>query len=179
MNSGRNGENGLEIRAERPGDIATIAQVNRAAFGQPDEAELVDALRRDPDAWLPNLSLVALRGERIVGHLLISRVRLDGPDGADAASLAPMAVLPELQRDGVGSALVRHGLTVAAGSGERLVVVLGHAGYYPRFGFLPARPLGVHSPYEVDDEHWMAIDLTGIGGHPRGTVAYPAAFGSL
>ena len=172
-------DNRLEIRAERPGDRGAIAELNRLAFGRPDEADLVDALRRDPTAWLPELSLVALRGARLVGHLLISRVWLNGPEGGDAASLAPMAVLPEQQRAGVGSALVRHGLARAAEGGEQLVVVLGHSEYYPRFGFIPARRLGVLSPYEVDDEHWMALDLTGTGTHPRGTVGYPAAFGAL
>lgn len=166
----------LRIRPERADDVEAIAAVNRAAFGQANEADLVDALRADATAWLPHLSLVAERDGRIIGHLLVSRLRLDGPDGGIAAGLAPMAVASDVQRTGVGAALIRHAVDEARATGERLIVVLGHAGYYPRFGFAAARPQGVLPPFDVDDAHWMALDLTGTGDHPRGTVIYPPAF---
>jgi predicted N-acetyltransferase YhbS len=168
----------VEVRAERAGDVGRIHEVNALAFGQPDEADLVDRLRQDPAAWIPGLSLVAVETGRVVGHLLVSRVQVVGPRGGPAASLAPMAVVPGAQGRGIGSALVRQAIDRAASAGEQVVVVLGHADYYPRFGFAAARPQGLLPAFDVDDAHWMALDLSGRGEHPRGTVAYPAAFGA-
>lgn len=171
----------MEVRAETPADVDAIAAVTAAAFGRAAEADLVAALRADPDAWLPGLSLVAVDpadGE-VVGHVLVTRARLDGPDGGPVAALAPMAVAPAHQGRGVGSALVRGALDAAAARGERLVVVLGHPGYYPRFDFRPARPQGVEAPFPVDDDVWLALDLGGDGPAPRGTVVYPRAFGAV
>lgn len=166
----------MHVRREQPHDRVGVRAVETAAFGRAEEADLVDALRADPAAWV-DLSFVALEGDRTVGHLLLTRLPLDGPEGGDALALAPMAVAPEAQGTGVGTALARAALAEARQAGERLVVVLGHPGYYPRFGFAPARPLGVEPPIEVADEAWMALDLTGTGEHPRGRARYPAAFG--
>jgi putative acetyltransferase len=93
-------------------------------------------------------------------------------------ALAPCAVLPERQRTGAGSAAIRGALEAARERGEELVVVLGRAGYYPRFGFVPASGLGIRAPFEVPDEAFMALPLGSAADLPRGAVAYPDAFGA-
>jgi putative acetyltransferase len=126
-------------RAEQSGDEAAIRRVNQIAFDRPEEANLVDALRGS-EAWLSELSLVAEDDSGIVGHALFSVVDLNG--GVELLSLGPMAVVSHRQRTGVGKALVMHGLKSARQTTYPLVVVLGHPGYYPRFGFEPARGSG-------------------------------------
>ncbi|WP_233548664.1 GNAT family N-acetyltransferase [Galactobacter valiniphilus] len=121
-------------RPEAPGEEAAVFAVNAAAFPAEDEARLVDALRADADAWIPGLSTVTLDGAgRVVGHALLTRCTVGGEP---ALALAPCAVLPEVQGRGTGSAAIRAGLDAArarvAEGGENLVVVLGHAAYYPR-----------------------------------------------
>jgi len=145
------------IREERPEDVAGVRRVNEQAFGQPQEAALVDALRAH-DAVL--LSLVALDGDRVVGHVLYSAVRLEsGGDALEGAGLAPMAVLPELQRTGIGSELVARGALELRERGCPFIVVLGHPEYYPRFGFVPASRHGVRCPWEVPDEVFLLLPL--------------------
>lgn len=164
------------VRSELPGDRDAIRRVNELAFEGPAEADIVDALR-DSEAWLPNLSLVAEDGTEIVGHALFSLVRLDS--GPELLSLGPMAVLPKRQRGGVGTALVRRGLRRGRGTEYPLVVVLGHPEYYPRFGFRPARPYGIETPYDAPDEAWMALPLPAYDDRVRGTVLYPPAWDSV
>ncbi|MEV3853634.1 bifunctional class I SAM-dependent methyltransferase/N-acetyltransferase [Streptomyces sp. NPDC050095] len=169
---------GWVTRPETDGDRAAVHAVNAAAFPTPDEAGLVDALRADEGAWLEGLSCVAEAPDgTVAAHALITRCTVDG---APAAALAPVAVLPEYQRTGAGSAVVRAVLEAARARGERLVLVLGHPEYYPRFGFTPASAYGIKAPFEVPDEAMMALDLGGgaaSGPLPKGTIAYPAAFG--
>jgi putative acetyltransferase len=146
------------VRRERPDDLAAVRQVHERAFGRRQEADLVDALRMRGKAVL---SLVAVEDDRIVGHILFSRVTIDSGDRTSpAVGLAPMAVLPERQRRGIGSQLVTTGLVECRNAGYDCVVVLGHAAYYPRFGFVPASRYGLKSEYEVPDEAFMiwAID---------------------
>ncbi|MFE6228322.1 GNAT family N-acetyltransferase [Streptomyces sp. NPDC057854] len=163
------------VRAERDGDRAAVREVVAAAFGRPDEADLVDALRADPDAWLPGLSVVAEAPDgSVAAHALITRCRVGG---APAAALAPVSVAPEHQRTGAGQAVVRAALDAARLAGERLVLVLGHPEYYPRFGFARASAYGIKPAFEVPDEAMMALVLDGSAPVPAGTVAYPAAFG--
>jgi putative acetyltransferase len=184
---------GVLVRAERandPAELAAIRAVVRRAFGQDDEAELLDALRADP-AWLPDLGLVAvLRPDRdgtishpggggavgafggIVGH--VAGTRLD-VGGDPAVALAPLSVAPEHQRRGVGTALVVAQLAAARAQGEVLVVVLGDPAYYHRFGFRPARALGVTGPYDEAGNAFQALPLT-AGPVPTGWAAYAAAF---
>jgi putative acetyltransferase len=167
----------LRIRAEEPGDIPYIRLVNTAAFGGPAEAALVDALRTG-DAFIPDLSLVAeIRGQ-VVGHILFTPVVIRSDDHeTPALSLAPVAVLPDFQRLGIGSRLVEEGLARARILGHRLVIVVGHPGYYPRFGFLPARPQGLSAPFPVPDEAFMVCELAaGALAGAEGTVVYPPPF---
>jgi putative acetyltransferase len=166
----------IVVRPELPGDRDAIRRVNELAFEGPAEADIVDALR-DSNAWLPSLSLVAEDGTGIVGHALFSLVRLDS--GPELLSLGPMAVLPERQRGGVGTALVRRGVRRARGTEYPLVVVLGHPDYYPRFGFRPARLYGIETPYDAPDEAWMALPLPAYDDRVRGTVLYPPAWDSV
>jgi putative acetyltransferase len=146
------------VRQERPEDVAGIRHVNEQAFDGPAEADIVDLLRARGKVAL---SLVAAQDDRIVGHILFSPVMIEseGELCASAVGLAPMAVLPELQKQGIGSRLVKHGLEQCRKAGYQCVVVLGHAEYYPRFGFLPASRYGLKCVYDVPDEVFMAIEL--------------------
>ncbi len=170
----------ITLRSEQPADCAAIAEVNREAFGQWNEAELVAALRQ-AEGFDPALSLVAVRESEVVGHILFSPIDIER-DGGDvpAVALAPMAVRPAYQRRGVGSALVGTGLEVCRRVGHRIVVVLGHAEYYPRFGFTPACECGVRAPFEVPDEAFMVLSLVDGGlDDVAGVVRYPAPFSDL
>ncbi|WP_129656663.1 GNAT family N-acetyltransferase [Rothia halotolerans] len=162
-------------RPETPADHDAVRAVEEAAFPTAEEADLVDALRADPAAWIEGLSYVVEDREGpVAGHALLTRCTVGG---RPALALAPCAVLPERQRMGAGSAAIRGALEAARERGEGLVVVLGHAGYYPRFGFVPASGLGIRAPFEVPDEAFMALPLRPAAGLPRGVVAYPDAFG--
>lgn len=159
------------IRAETGADRAAVYDVNRLAFGQPDEAELVDRLRA---AGRAIVSLVAVSDGTVVGHILFSPVTVeDGGAAPHWLGLAPMAVRPARQRSGIGAALVRAGLGAARAAGATAVVVLGHPQYYPRFGFTPASRAGLRCVYDAPDEAFMAIELVagGLAGR-RGLVRY-------
>lgn len=163
------------IRQELPEDFDAVRELNRLAFGQDAEGRLVDLLRRTGDALT---SLVATDEEtgNVIAHIFFSRVRIETATGyVDAVSLAPMAVLPDWQRKGIGSSLVRRGLEECRALGEKIVVVLGHADYYPRFGFSAelAKPLeGPHNGPE-----WMALELAeGALAGVSGKVRYAEAF---
>lgn len=162
-------------RAETGADIPAVREINLAAFPTAAEADLVDALRADPAAWVEGLSLIAAdeRG-RPVGHALLTRCHIDT---TPALGLAPCAVLPEWQRTGAGSAAVRAALAAARSLGERHVVVLGHPAYYPRFGFTRASEHGIGLTIDVPDEAVMALALDDGHPLPRGTVHYAAPFG--
>src|SRR5688500_5814393 len=121
----------LRTRKETKGDWPAIASVTEAAFGKPREARMVEAIR-NTDGFVPELSLVAEEDGRVVGHIMLSYVRLEGQERL-LLEIAPMSVHPERQRSGVGSALIQEALRLADGRGEPLVLVLGHAAYYPRF----------------------------------------------
>jgi putative acetyltransferase len=164
----------LEIRPEESDDYAAVRRVLERAFGSGSgEAELVEALRA-ADAHLPELCLVALDEGRVVGHLFFSQARLE--TGDDVLALAPMAVLPERQREGIGSRLLEDGLRRARQSAFPLVVVVGHPEYYPRFGFEPAGAYGVRAPWNLPAEAWMALRLPAYRPEARGLVSYPRPF---
>jgi putative acetyltransferase len=136
----------------------------------------VDALR-DSDAHVPELCLVAILDGSVVGHIAFSRARL--VSGPQVLALAPMAVRPDHQRRGAGSALISEALKRAAATHFPLIVLVGHADYYPRFGFEPADALGIKAPFDVPPEAWMAYRLPAYTPEARGTVMYPDAFGSV
>ncbi|MFD4658029.1 GNAT family N-acetyltransferase [Kitasatospora sp. NPDC058444] len=166
----------VTTRVECPDDAPATRRVHMAAFPGPDEADLVDALRRDP-AWLPGLSVVAVDGAGLViGHALLTRLRVG--DGRGLA-LAPVAVAPEWQRRGVGELVVRAALAAAEEAGEKLVVVLGDPEYYGRFGFAPAGRHEVTGPFEVPEEYFQALPLAAYDGAPRGLCRYPEPFVSV
>ena len=169
------GAKGRWVRREGTDDRDAIRTVNIEAFGQGNEANLVDTLREESATFL---SFVAGEGDQVLGHLLLSCASLVSPKGSqEILTLAPMAVLPRYQGCGIGSALVHASLEAAKGEGYAVVTVLGHPTYYPRFGFVPAAPLGVCCEYEVPEEAFMILELTsgGLQGL-SGTVEYPAAF---
>jgi putative acetyltransferase len=143
----------IDIRDEQRADLAAIRDVNKRAFGQDDEGAIVDALRSNGAA---TLSLVATIDAGVVGHIMYSPVELAGIRGA---GLGPMAVLPESQRRGVGSRLVEAGNQRLADLGYPFVVVLGHPNFYPRFGFKPARPLGITCEWDVPDDVFLILVL--------------------
>lgn len=167
----------ITIRAEAAEDIRAVHRVNELAFGQPDEADLVDALRA---AARPYISLVAVSQGRVVGHIFFSPVTLEAEASTCAIlSLAPMAVLPEYQRQGVGSRLVREGLKECQRIGCDAVVVLGHPEYYPRFGFVPASQRGLRCEYPVPDEVFMVAELKPNALSGPGLVKYRPEFGGV
>jgi putative acetyltransferase len=164
----------LSIREETPQDYEAIREVNRLAFQQEEEGQIVDRLRAD---GLVIASLVAVEDGALVGHILFSELPIETEAGVlRAASLAPMAVRPERQRQGIGSALVRQGLAVCRARGYSIAVVVGHPSYYPRFGFSVERAKNLRSPFS--GEACMALELEpGALKGVVGTVRYPAAFG--
>ncbi len=144
---------GYIIRQEAEKDIQAVYDLNKVAFEQGLEGGLVNALRKsDADV----ISLVAESDGKITGHIMFSPVYIDGE--VAGMGLAPMAVLPGYQKQGIGSALIDEGLKIAQNKGYSLVVVLGHPEYYPKFGFVPASKYGLKSTYEVPDEVFMAIN---------------------
>lgn len=169
----------VTIRAERQADHAATAGVLSAAFGRSDEARLVERIRAS-SGFVPELALVAEDGGEVIGHAMFSFVDLTGAGTLPVLELAPLAVAPEHQRRGVGSALVRAGLERADARGEPLVLVLGHAAYYPRFGFEPASRWGIEPPSpRIPDEAFMVRRLSGWRERHRGRVAWPPAFGDV
>jgi predicted N-acetyltransferase YhbS len=165
------------VRPELPHDAEAIRALHEQAFAPSHaEARLVDLLRAAGELEY-ELCLVAVDGERVVGHIAFSRARVDS--GHEVLALAPMAVLPERQSEGIGESLVREALHRARATRFPLVVVLGHAAYYPRFGFGPASDLGIVAPFEVPPEAWMALKLPAYRPEARGVVTYADAFAEV
>lgn len=168
----------INIRAEQPADKDAIKGIHSGAFPTAVEAKLVDALRESGE---PLISLVAQVGDQLVGHILFSPVTLTGDEGdLRIMGLAPMAVLPSHQRSGIGARLVEQGLKHCQQDGYDAVVVLGHASYYPRFGFRPADEYGITCEYDVSPGAFMirALKAAGLKGR-QGTIKYHAAFSKL
>jgi putative acetyltransferase len=147
----------INVREELAADIEAIRAVNFAAFSRPDEGAIVDALRVNGAVWL---SLVATLSGRVVGHALYSPVCIDGEEGEIiGAGLGPMAVLPEHQRNGIGSKLIHTGSEKLKQSGCPFIVVLGYPEYYPRFGFQPAGIHQIRCQWDVPDNVFMILFL--------------------
>ena len=147
-------EPSIEIREEHTDDIAATRDVNKCAFGQEQEANIVDALRSNEGVLL---SLVATFSGQVVGHILYSPLAINGT--TTGAALGPMSVLPEYQRQGIGSRLIEAGNRKLRDAGCPFIVVLGHANYYPRFGFQPAITRGVTCQWDVPDSVFMLLVL--------------------
>lgn len=168
----------MEIRQETPQDYDAVYEVVKRAFlsaqhSDGTEQDLVVALRKS-ESFVPELSLVATQNGRVVGHILFTRVCV----GAQAAlALAPLSVLPSCQRQGIGTALMEEGHRIAAALGYGYSIVLGHPGYYPRAGYVPASTYGIQAPFDVADESFMALKLSSGAGQIAGRVRYDAAFG--
>ncbi len=158
------------IRDETPSDHAAVRDLVAAAFGQPDEADLVERLRADGDAAI---ALVAEDNGSVVGHILFSRMQAP----FRALGLAPVSVAPERQGTGIGSRLIRAGLERAQAEGWQGVFVLGDPAYYRRFGFDPALAKGFTSAYS--GPYLMAIALGGELPERQGPVDYAPAFAAL
>ena len=144
----------IEIREERPDDIAAIREVNRRAFGQDQEGNIVDALRTNGAALL---SLVATVNGQVAGHIMYSLLTV--AENADGVALGPMAVVPEYQRQGIGTKLIGAGNRKIKDAGYPFIIVVGHAEYYPRFGFRPASEYGIKCEWDVPDEVFMLLVL--------------------
>ena len=143
----------IEIRDERPGDVEAIRDVNKRAFGQDQEGNIVDALRFNGAALL---SLVATLNSRVVGHILYSPLSVGDVTGA---ALGPMAVLPKHQRQGIGSKLVETGNRKLEDAACPFIIVVGHPDFYPRFGFRRASTHGITCEWEVPDDVFMLLVL--------------------
>ena len=165
------------IRSEGPDDYPVIDLVNNQAFNRPNEARLIRKLRQTGE-FVSDLSLVAEQDEMVVGHILFYPVYIQSKDDRhQILSLGPMSILPLYQRRGIGSELIMEGLTRAKSLNYKAVIVLGHAHYYPRFGFKPANRWGITPPFEVPNNAFMALELEpgGLRGK-SGMVIYPEAF---
>ncbi|MBP0017079.1 MAG: carbon-phosphorus lyase complex subunit PhnI [Cyanobacteria bacterium SBLK] len=163
------------IRPEKTADYLEITEVNRLAFGQENEAQLVNRIRQG-DRYIPELSLVAEVAGKIVGHILFSKIDLVGEKKQSVLGLAPMAVLPEFQNQGIGSQLVREGLAIADRMNIPCVIVLGHSWFYPRFGFEPAEPYGIEPPFPLPPEVFMVKYLSHCQQKYTGKIIYPPEF---
>jgi putative acetyltransferase len=168
----------ISILHERPEDTNAIRFVLEEAFGQSNEADLVDALRH---RGALTLTLVALRENEVVGHILFSPVTIESPGSSfHAIGLGPMAVLPPYQGKGIGSRLVRAGLEQCRRAGHEIVVVLGHPDFYGRFGFVPTRHRGIHCEFDVPDDVFMIMELRqGALAGRGGLVKYQPEFKSV
>jgi putative acetyltransferase len=162
----------VKVRPEQPLDYPDVYAVHAAAFGRGEEPWIVEAIRKS-DRYVPDLSLVAEDAGEIVGHVILSYVDLAG---RRVLELGPMGVLPDRQRQGIGSALVRGALRGADDRREPLLLVLGHPWFYPRFGFRPASQMGIEAPVPVPDDVFMAIQLHAYDPALRGRVVFPPWF---
>ncbi len=167
----------MQIRAETPDDVASIYFVNEQAFQQPNEAQLVDKLRKNVDFYL---SLVAVLDNQIIGHIFLSPVTLDNDNTFKGLGLAPLGVLPNYQNKGIGSALVKKALELAKQTEYEMMVVLGHPHFYQRFGFSSAKEKGFLCEYPVPDDVFMLLELqTNAAQSKTGLIRYHTVFNEI
>jgi len=168
----------ITVRPESPSDYKAIYEINERAFKRSDEALLIENLR-ESDYFIPELSFVAEKNKQVIGHIVFSLVDVRNDKGAvsQILSLAPMAVSPDFQKQGVGFLLVKQGLKKCRESGFKAVVVVGHPEYYPRFGFTSARAKGLTLPFDAPDEAFLVAELLpGALEDISGAIVYPPAF---
>ena len=166
------------IRPERSGEELIVRAINDAAFGGPLEGGIVDGIR-GTDRWIAGGSLVAVDpGGMLVGHLLLSEGDLELPDGTVRRiwMVGPVAVIPDRQGQGIGGALMRAAIVLATARDQPVLCLLGHASYYPRFGFERARAIGIEPPRPWPDTSWLALQLPAWDPSLRGVARFPAAF---
>ena len=168
----------VEIRQENKNDYEEIYNVVKTALetaehSDENEQDLVVALRNS-DSFIPELSLVAIKDNKIVGHILFTKIKIGNHE---ELALAPLAVLPEYQKQGIGSKLIQQGHKIAKELGYHYSIVLGSETYYPKFGYVPAIQYGIKAPFEVSNENFMAIKLNDIDIEIKGTVQYAKEFG--
>ena len=171
----------MEIMHAKPTHLESLQSIHQQAFGDANTkekgkviSELVKSLLTDQTAE-PLHSLIAVEQDVVVGHVLFTSVHIEGAaSNVTAQILAPLAVHPDFQAKGIGGNLIMNGLDALRRSNTQLVFVLGHPGYYPRFGFTPAGVCGFEAPYPIPAEHadaWMVQELTaGIIGTIKGTI---------
>ncbi len=167
----------ITIRTEQKKDYQAIKEVNDLAFEREVEGNLIEKLRKSQD-YIDELSMVAEVDKSVVGHILFYPIQIVAKEATfPALALAPLAVMPAYQHNGVGKKLVKSGLKKAGQLGYPTVIVLGHQDYYPQFGFTPARQWNIKNPFEVPDDSFFAIELKeGALAKVHGTVAYPQEF---
>ena len=170
------------IRKEKTVDFSVIREINLKAFENGvNEANLIELIR-DSENFISDLSLVAaMRDGEIIGHILFSIIHLVTEQGTvPTLGLAPMAVKPDYQNSGIGSALVNEGIKACKALGYDHIFVLGHPNFYPRFGFSPASQFGIKSPFPVPEEVFMALELKkGSLSGLQGKIKYPPAFNTV
>ncbi len=167
----------VSIRNERKNDYDEIRKINDLAFGQENEGKMIEALRKTSD-FNSLLSLVAEIKDKIVGHILFYPIKIrNKAEKCTVLSLAPLAVHPEYQNQGIGDKLVKRGLEIAKELDFSIVIVVGHPKYYPRFGFTPARNWGIKLPFDVPDDVFLALELKENSlKNCSGIVEYPKEY---
>lgn len=168
----------IEIRQERESDYEEVGQVIKFAFASAEhcdgnEADLVANLRKS-QAFIPELSLVAVEQQKVIGHILFSKVKIGEKT---EFALAPLAVLPEYQRKGIGKSLIQEGHRIAQQLNYDYSIVLGSPNYYSKFGCIPASQYQITAPFPVEDEFFMALKLNAKADAVNGVVEYDPAFG--
>lgn len=172
----------IQIRQEIQKDFPEVFALIREAFAaenQPDQAEqfLVERLRKSA-AFVPELSLVAEADGKILGHILLTRLKVKNEkETFESLALAPVSVLPAFQNQGIGSKLISEAHEVARNLGFQSVILIGHADYYPRFGYQPAHLFGIRFPFEAPPENCFVLELVpGSLEQVSGLVEYPSEF---
>lgn len=170
------------LRKENPSDYQQVEQLIEAAFRTAEHSDhrehLLVARLRKTTSFVPDLSIVAESNGQLLGHVLLTKIQIsNASENFDSLALAPVSVLPDFQGKGLGGALIREAHQVATQLGFGSVILLGHADYYPRFGYQKASTFNIRLPFEAPDENCMAIELlTGALKEVSGTVVYDPAF---
>ena len=168
----------LKIRQECKSDFKEVYKINKLAFEEESEAKLVELLR-NINAFVPELSLVAVIDNNIVGHILFTKIKIvdNNQNEFESLALAPMAVKPKLQKKGIGGHLIKAGIDKASKMKFKSVIVLGHENYYPKFGFEPTNKWKITAPYDVPSSAFMGLELVVDGlKDVSGIVQYPKEF---
>lgn len=168
----------MNIRPETQADHLVIAQIHELAFGREEEADLVEKIRNS-QYYIPQLTLVAQLNNSVVAHAMFSYIHLVGEKTFQVIGLAPIAVHPDFQNQGIGSALVNAGLKEANVLRFGLIVVLGHPQFYSRFGFKPSVDFGIESSFPVPEDAFMVKPLTNYHSKYQGNIVYPESFNSV